>query len=73
MKIKELSREIYNTINTIKKPFDQREAVETLQWVIRMVEDGLDWQTIRQHLEEGCNCPQVKSKEELEKIEKGGY
>ena len=60
MTIKELSREIYNTVRTIRKPFDQAEATMTLRWVIEMIEDGLDWQIIRQHLEEGCHSEEIK-------------
>ena len=68
MTITELSREIYNHVNTIRKPFDQAEASQTLRWVIEMIEDGLNWQTIREHLKQGCDCQEVKSKQEFEKL-----
>jgi len=72
MTITELSREIYNHVNTIRKPFDQAEVTQTLRWVIEMIEDGLKWKEIKEHLTKGCNCSQVKSKEEFERLEKGG-
>lgn len=65
MKIQELSKEIYDYLHA-KKPFEERDAIVTLRWVIDMKEDGLTWEEIEQHLEEGCHCLQIKSIKEFE-------
>lgn len=66
MKIQELSKQIYDYLYAIKKPFNQRDAITALRWVIDMIEDGLTWEEIKQHLEEGCECHQIKSINEFE-------
>jgi len=67
----ELLRTIYDYLDGIRKPFEKAEKAMTIRYLIEMVEDGcLTWAEIKDHLAEGCHCPQTKSKEEFEK---GGY
>jgi len=66
MKIQDLSKQIYDYLQAIKKPFNQRDAIATLRWLIDLIEDGLTWEEVKQHLEEGCHCQQIKSIKEFE-------
>jgi len=70
MKLEELLKQIYDHLDSIRKPFEKAEKAMTIRYLIEMIEDGLTWAEIKDHLAEGCHCPQIKSKEEFEK---GGY
>lgn len=59
MKQEELLKQVYDYLDSIKKPFDQREEIDTLRWVINMIEDGLTWEVIKDHLENGCHCEEL--------------
>ena len=45
-----LVTQIYFYLDSFKKPFDKREEIETLRWVINMIEDGLSLKMIKEGL-----------------------
>lgn len=56
----ELLREVYNHVASIRKPFERRDTIEDIRYLLRMVEDGcLTWKEIKEHLQEGCPCEEV--------------
>lgn len=44
------------------------EALEAVHRFYLLFQDGLTWEEIKQHLEKGCKCPQIKSKKEFERL-----
>jgi hypothetical protein len=63
--------QIYFYLDSFKKPFDKREEIETLRWVINMIEDGLSLEVIRDHLEKGCHCKELKGEEARQALKEG--
>ena len=45
-----LVKQIYDYLEKYRKPFDKREEIETLRWVINMIEDGLSLEMIKEGL-----------------------
>ncbi|GAI26474.1 unnamed protein product [marine sediment metagenome] len=65
-------KKTFDYLDSIKKPFDKREEIETLRWVVEMIEDYLTWKDIKDHLENGCHCKELKGKEARQALKKGG-
>lgn len=39
---------------------DKYNELERIREFLRLYEDGLGWQTIKDHLEKGCHCEELK-------------
>lgn len=48
---------------------DSEEEIATLRWVIDMIEDGFTWEAIKDHLENGCHCKELKGEEAKRALE----
>ncbi len=50
MKRIEFMKQVFDYLDGIKKPFDKTEEIETLRYVINMIEDCLTREVILKHL-----------------------
>lgn len=50
MKKEELLKQVFDYVDSIKKPFDKDEEISDLHWFVNMIEDGLTWKVIKDHL-----------------------
>lgn len=50
MNQEELLKSIFDYLDGIKKPFDQRDSIGYIRMVVNMVEDGLSWTEIKRQL-----------------------
>jgi hypothetical protein len=62
MEQEEFLKLLYDYLDSIRKPFDKREEIETLRWVIDMVEDGFSLKMIKEELK-GEEARQALEKE----------
>ena len=69
MKRIEFMKQMFDYLDSIKKPFDKLEEIETLRWVIGMIEDCLTWEVILKHLTEGCHCREFIGEEAKRALE----
>ena len=66
-----LVTQIYDYLDSFKKPFDKYEEIRALHWVVNMIEDGLSLETIKDHLEKGCLCNELVGKEAHQALKEG--
>lgn len=53
MKRIEFLKAVFDFLDSFSKPFDKREEIEILRWVIGMIEDCLTWEEILNQFKEG--------------------
>lgn len=44
--------------------------IESLREFLRLYEDGLSWEEIKNHLKFGCDCKEIKGKEAKKALQK---
>lgn len=60
MKQEELLKRVYDYLDSEEKPFDLAwDRIKRIREMLSLFEDGLTWEAIKNHLENGCNCEEV--------------
>ncbi|GAI08165.1 unnamed protein product [marine sediment metagenome] len=50
MSLKDLLKQIYNYLDSVRKPFDKEDRIFLIRRAIDLVEDGLRWKDIKNEL-----------------------